>query len=624
MALAALGMSAFLAAAPSTLATLTWTGAVDNNWSIAGNWNPAQAPATGDDLVLTNQVDMPSGSDLGPLVQLASLTLSNNAGAGNFLINGDAVVLQSGGSITDNSTLPRSNTLLAGITLNGPATIAVTGSSDLTLAGTITGAGGLTLTNSTGTDGYLTVAPGTQSTYSGATRFSGNAMIRAIPRAVPTGSPVTVESGASVELMGDTTYGSLAGDGTITVGADTTLAVGGDNTSTSFSGVLQDGPGFFLALTKEGSGTLTLAGANTYIGATTVSGGTLSLTGSLTSTVTIDAGGTFGGTGTNAGNLIVVTGGTLSPGTSVGTLTAGGDVLFAAGGAFEVEVGPGATADRLDAAGTVSLGNASLNVVPLGGYSHVPGTVFTIIDAPSPINGMFAGGTTVTAGGHNFRISYDASPNEVRLTAVGTPLVAPAALPALTVDEAFTTTLTASGGLAPYTLAITAGALPDGLTLTAATGVIAGTPTTAGPYSFTITATDDMGETGTQAYSGTVTSPLAIAPGTLPTMTVGEAFTATLTPSGGTAPYTFSVSAGSLPDGLTLDGTTGVIAGTPTTAGPYSFTITATDSTTVTESQVYTGDVLPMAVPSMPVIGLWLLGLLIAVIGSLRLRAVPS
>ncbi|HNQ78693.1 MAG TPA: putative Ig domain-containing protein [Acidobacteriota bacterium] len=83
---------------------------------------------------------------------------------------------------------------------------------------------------------------------------------------------------------------------------------------------------------------------------------------------------------------------------------------------------------------------------------------------------------------------------------------------------------------------------------------------------------------------------ITIAPATLPAATVGVAYSQTLTASGGTAPYTFEVTSGVLPAGLTLNPTTGVISGTPTTGGTYTFTITATDSTACTGTITYTMD----------------------------------
>ncbi|WP_206750047.1 Ig domain-containing protein, partial [Ensifer sp. M14] len=67
----------------------------------------------------------------------------------------------------------------------------------------------------------------------------------------------------------------------------------------------------------------------------------------------------------------------------------------------------------------------------------------------------------------------------------------------------------ASGGTAPYSYAITAGALPAGLTLSPG-GAVSGTPTTGGAFSFTVTATDAYGATGSRAYSGTVASQLPV------------------------------------------------------------------------------------------------------------------
>jgi outer membrane autotransporter protein len=102
------------------------------------------------------------------------------------------------------------------------------------------------------------------------------------------------------------------------------LTVGSNNLSTLFSGVIQDG-GFFGgtggSLTKVGTGTLTLSGANTYTGPTIVNAGVLLVDGSLAvaSAVTVNSGATLGGTGTAAGAVTIADGGILAPGNSPGT-----------------------------------------------------------------------------------------------------------------------------------------------------------------------------------------------------------------------------------------------------------------------------------------------------------------
>jgi autotransporter-associated beta strand protein len=113
-----------------------------------------------------------------------------------------------------------------------------------------------------------------------------------------------------------TTLGSLEGNGSVFLG-NKLLEIGGNNLSTKFAGVIADGgitPGGHGALTKVGTGALTLTGQNTYTGATTVNGGVLVVDGSIASSsgVTVTAGGTLAGTGTVASTLI--DGGTLVAG----------------------------------------------------------------------------------------------------------------------------------------------------------------------------------------------------------------------------------------------------------------------------------------------------------------------
>jgi uncharacterized protein YhjY with autotransporter beta-barrel domain len=180
-------------------------------------------------------------------------------------------------------------------------------------------------------------------------------------------------------------------------------------------------------------------------------------------------------------------------------------------------------------------------------------------------------------------------------------LVNPATLVDGVASQAYSTTLSASGGVGPYGLTVTAGALPAGLALSSS-GDLSGTPTVSGTFNFTVTATDANGQTGTRAYALVVAVPvLTLAPATVPQGIVGVAYSQAFSTTGGIAPYGYAVTAGALPGGLTLSAG-GTLAGTPTTAGSFSFTVTSTDSTggtAATVAQDYTVEIInapPVAV----------------------------
>jgi fibronectin-binding autotransporter adhesin len=189
-----------------------------------------------------------------------------------------------------------------------------------TFSGTIVnGAGSLGLTK-TGT-GTLTLSGA--NTYGGATTVSAGTLQAGSVTAFSASSAFTVNSTLDLASFSNTT-GSLAGTGTVTNmgGGSATLTTGVDNSSTVFNGTLTEGS-FTLGLTKLGTGALTLAGANTYTGATNVDGGILRVTGSLGSTsVTVASGGTLAGSGTIAGPVNILNGGILAPGDPA-TLTVG-------------------------------------------------------------------------------------------------------------------------------------------------------------------------------------------------------------------------------------------------------------------------------------------------------------
>jgi len=137
------------------------------------------------------------------------------------------------------------------------------------------------------------------------------------------------------------------------------------------------------------------------------------------------------------------------------------------------------------------------------------------------------------------------------------------------------------GGLTPYTWSVSSGTLPEGLSINASTGEISGTPTATGMASFTVTVTDSATPAGTveQALSIAVgIGELEITTTSLPIATRDALYSQTLAATGGIAPYGWSVAAGALPAGLSLDASTGAISGTPTATGTCSFTAQVTDS----------------------------------------------
>jgi Putative Ig domain len=163
-------------------------------------------------------------------------------------------------------------------------------------------------------------------------------------------------------------------------------------------------------------------------------------------------------------------------------------------------------------------------------------------------------------------------------------------LGATLVNAPYNVQLTASGG-GTQTWSLDSGALPLGIFLSP-TGLLSGTPTVVGSYPFVVKVVDNNLRSDTETLTLTVVAPLtATAPTPLPKAEVSRAFVLSPIAAGGTAPYVWALTQGTLPLGLALDAATGKIAGIPTAAGQTSLVLTVTDANGFTTTLPLTLDV---------------------------------
>ena len=175
------------------------------------------------------------------------------------------------------------------------------------------------------------------------------------------------------------------------------------------------------------------------------------------------------------------------------------------------------------------------------------------------------------------------------------PTVPAATLPGGVTGTPYKAPLTAKDGTTPYSWAFNAGVLPPGLTILPA-GTLSGTPTKAGTYLFGAQVTDARGATAVGAITVTITAGLAITTSSpLPNGAVGSGYKLQFGASGA-SPYAWAVTGGSLPPGLALDATLGMLSGTPTAAAIYGFTLQLTDSTKASVSKNFTLTIAPQLI----------------------------
>ncbi len=380
-------------------------------------------------------------------LSLFSLKINDASASRDFSLSGNSITLSNGLSLSgttafatigfsqislsSSQTFSGNGSTIAALTMNSPinvgsATVTLTGGAYKYFNGAISGAGGLTFSDSN--DTFLN----TVNTYSGPTQITRSIVgLQLTGTFGDTTSGTTVTNGA-VSLSGVSNGDSvtLSGSGAelrgragatqignVTLATTGTSTLWNDSGSSTFtvSGNITGTQGLTIDTGAAGR-TVLLTGTNSYSGTTFVrSAGRLLVDGSLANTtnVTVESSATLGGTGAAAGTLNVQSGGTVAPGLSPGLLSTG-SVSFTSGSNFNVEfngMSAGTQYDRLNVTGTVNLGGATLNTTLGNGFTPANSGSFTIInnDGSEAIIGTFNGyseGSTVMVGGVPLTISY--------------------------------------------------------------------------------------------------------------------------------------------------------------------------------------------------------------------------
>jgi autotransporter-associated beta strand protein len=346
--LSTVAAAALLAATSAHAQDATWNATPSSgDFNTAANWTPPTVP--------TNTAIFGASNTTSILFQpftttsIATLQFNPDAPAYTFATfpNLFTSISVTGTGIVNNSS-------------NAP-TFIVGNQANIFFRGASTAGNATIITNSGGLTGFVDSATG------------GNARF------------ITLAGGAfdiTSLSSGGMTAGSIEGAGTFSLGPNR-LIVGSNNLSTTVSGVIRGTGG---ALVKVGSGTLTLDGSNSYTGATVVAGGTLAITGDISSSSGVLVGPTAMLSGTGTVPSLLVAGGTLMPGQSVGTLNVAGNLVFTSAATYLININA-VTASQTNVTGIAVLNGATVQVVD--DKNITKRQVYTLLTATGGINGLF-------------------------------------------------------------------------------------------------------------------------------------------------------------------------------------------------------------------------------------------
>ncbi|WP_336812043.1 autotransporter outer membrane beta-barrel domain-containing protein [Bosea sp. MMO-172] len=324
---------------------------------MRGTYGAGAAGISGSDLSITNTGTIAGGLSGDGLTRAAAIHIT---GGSNSLSFGNATSGLNGGIVVaaGSLTFAQPTNVTVDNAISGAGQVTKSGAGTLILTGINTYSGGTSLTG-----GRLAV--------------SSNANLGAV-------SGGLTFNGGTLQALGSFTTAratNLASAGTVEVVSGETLTMSGSISGTG-------------GLSKTGTGTLALTGNSSAYGAgTTVSAGKLVVNGQMTNSVmTLDSGGALGGVG-RVGGIVANAGATVMPGNSIGTLNVSGNVSFAAGSTYQVEINAGGQNDRIAASGTATLSGGTVQVLAANG-TYAANQSYTILTATGGVSGQFAAATS--------------------------------------------------------------------------------------------------------------------------------------------------------------------------------------------------------------------------------------